>query len=71
MLCYYPRGYNGLHSKEPVRFDKSSEQHYDNISAFIKSMRGSDPDAAVFYLAVLYMPEKIGVSGKAYNNLCV
>ena len=37
--------------KKPVRFDKSSEQHYDNISAFIKSMRGSDPDAALFYLA--------------------
>ena len=32
-------------------FDKSGESHYDNISAFIKSMRGSDPDATVFYLA--------------------
>ena len=32
-------------------FDKSGDSHYDNISAFIKSMRGSDPDAAVFYLA--------------------
>jgi putative ATPase len=32
-------------------FDKKGEAHYDNISAFIKSMRGSDPDAAVFYLA--------------------
>jgi putative ATPase len=37
--------------KKPAKFDKSSEQHYDNISAFIKSMRGSDPDAALFYLA--------------------
>ena len=37
--------------KRTVKFDKSSEQHYDNISAFIKSMRGSDPDATVFYLA--------------------
>ncbi len=44
--------------KKPVRFDKSSEQHYDNISAFIKSMRGSDPDAALFYLArALYAGE--------------
>ena len=44
--------------KKPVRFDKSSEQHYDNISAFIKSMRGSDPDAAIFYLArALYAGE--------------
>ena len=32
-------------------FDKSGDSHYDNISAFIKSMRGSDPDAAIFYLA--------------------
>lgn len=34
-----------------VRYDKSGDQHYDTISAFIKSMRGSDPDAAVYYLA--------------------
>ena len=32
-------------------FDKNGDSHYDNISAFIKSMRGSDPDATVFYLA--------------------
>ena len=32
-------------------FDKKGDSHYDNISAFIKSMRGSDPDAAIFYLA--------------------
>lgn len=37
--------------KKAINFDKSGEGHYDNISAFIKSMRGSDPDAAVFYLA--------------------
>lgn len=37
--------------KKTVAFDKDGESHYDNISAFIKSMRGSDPDAAVFYLA--------------------
>lgn len=44
--------------KRTVKFDKSSEQHYDNISAFIKSMRGSDPDATVFYLArALYAGE--------------
>ena len=34
-----------------VIFDKNGDSHYDNISAFIKSMRGSDPDATVFYLA--------------------
>lgn len=34
-----------------ISFDKNADGHYDNISAFIKSMRGSDPDAAVFYLA--------------------
>lgn len=37
--------------KRAITFDKSGEAHYDNISAFIKSMRGSNPDAAVFYLA--------------------
>ena len=37
--------------KRSIAFDQSGESHYDNISAFIKSMRGSDPDAAVFYLA--------------------
>ena len=37
--------------KKSIAFDKSGEAHYDNISAFIKSMRGSDPDATLFYLA--------------------
>jgi putative ATPase len=37
--------------KNIVRYDKTGEQHYDIISAFIKSMRGSDPNAAVYYLA--------------------
>ena len=41
---------NSVQSKKAI-FDKNGEQHYDIISAFIKSMRGSDPDAAVFYLA--------------------
>ncbi len=35
----------------PIRYDKSGEQHYDIISAFIKSIRGSDPNAALYYLA--------------------
>lgn len=37
--------------KRAITFDKSGDGHYDNISAFIKSMRGSNPDAAVFYMA--------------------
>ena len=37
--------------KKAVRYDKKGDNHYDTISAFIKSMRGSDPDAAVYYLA--------------------
>ncbi|MCD7865546.1 MAG: replication-associated recombination protein A [Clostridiales bacterium] len=37
--------------KRKVRYDKGGDSHYDTISAFIKSMRGSDPDAAVYYLA--------------------
>lgn len=40
--------------KRTLRYDKSGEQHYDIISAFIKSMRGSDVDAAVYYLARMY-----------------
>jgi len=37
--------------KKAITYDKKGDQHYDTISAFIKSMRGSDPDAAVYYLA--------------------
>jgi putative ATPase len=40
-----------LLQQNPLGYDKSSEMHYDLISAFIKSVRGSDPDAAVYYLA--------------------
>jgi putative ATPase len=44
--------------KRVLRYDKSSDEHYDTISAFIKSMRGSDPDAALYYLAkMLYAGE--------------
>ncbi len=46
--------------KRAVLFDKDGDNHYDTISAFIKSMRGSDPDAAVYYLAkMLYAGEDI------------
>lgn len=46
--------------KRRVRYDKSGDNHYDTISAFIKSMRGSDPDAAVYYLArMLYAGEDV------------
>ena len=38
-------------NKPKAMFDKNGDSHYDNISAFIKSMRGTDPDAAIFYLA--------------------
>ncbi len=41
---------NSIQNRKAI-FDKNGEEHYDNISAFIKSMRGSDPDAAIFYLA--------------------
>ena len=45
--------------KRVLRYDKDGDNHYDNISAFIKSMRGSDPDAAVYYLAkMLYAGEE-------------
>lgn len=46
--------------KRVVRYDKGGDNHYDTISAFIKSMRGSDPDAAIYYLAkMLYAGEDI------------
>lgn len=46
--------------KRVLKYDKSGDNHYDTISAFIKSMRGSDPDAAVYYLArMLYAGEDV------------
>lgn len=46
--------------KRVVQYDKTGDNHYDTISAFIKSMRGSDPDAAVYYLArMLYAGESV------------
>ena len=46
--------------KRVVQYDKDGDSHYDTISAFIKSMRGSDPDAAAYYLAkMLYAGEDI------------
>jgi putative ATPase len=39
--------------KQPLVYDKNGDRHYDTISAFIKSMRGSDPDAALYYMAVM------------------
>lgn len=46
--------------KRVIKYDKAGDNHYDNVSAFIKSMRGSDPDAAVYYLAkMLYAGEDI------------
>ena len=39
--------------KRPLRYDRAGDQHYDFTSAFIKSMRGSDPDASVYYLAAM------------------
>jgi putative ATPase len=40
-------------TKRPLVYDKGGDRHYDTISAFIKSMRGSDPDASVYYLACM------------------
>ncbi len=46
--------------KRVIRYDKTGDNHYDTISAFIKSMRGSDPDAALYYLAkMLYAGESV------------
>lgn len=46
--------------KRILKYDKGGDNHYDTISAFIKSMRGSDPDAALYYLAkMLYAGESV------------
>ena len=46
--------------KRAVRYDRDGDNHYDTVSAFIKSMRGSDPDAALYYLArMLYAGEDV------------
>jgi putative ATPase len=46
--------------KRVIKYDKTGDNHYDTISAFIKSMRGSDPDAAIYYLArMLYAGESV------------
>ena len=42
-----------IFSSNVLRYDRNGEDHYDTISAFIKSIRGSDPDAALLYLAIL------------------
>jgi len=48
-----PRHVEDASTKRPLVYDKGGDRHYDTISAFIKSMRGSDPDAAVYYLAAM------------------
>lgn len=49
-----------MHPKRVLKYDKNGDNHYDTISAFIKSMRGSDPDAAIYYLArMLYAGEEV------------
>lgn len=58
--------------KRVVRYDKDGDNHYDTVSAFIKSMRGSDPDAAIFYLAkMLYAGESVTFYKQTNNDLCV
>ena len=48
-----PRHVADAARKRPLRYDRAGDQHYDIVSAFIKSMRGSDPDASVYYLAAM------------------
>ncbi len=58
--------------KRVVRYDKTGDNHYDTSSAFIKSMRGSDPDAAVYYLAkMLYAGEDIKFIARQDYDLCI
>jgi len=46
-----PEALSAVFDAPAVRYDKTADEHYDTVSAFIKSVRGSDPDAAVYYLA--------------------
>ena len=57
--------------KRAVRYDKNGDNHYDTISAFIKSMRGSDPDAAVYYLARMLYAGESDLHRQTYYDLCV
>jgi putative ATPase len=52
-IALEPRHVADAAQKRPLRYDKNRDQHYDFVSAFIKSMRGSDPDAAVYYLVAM------------------
>ncbi len=68
---YAGRGTGVYPEASGVRYDKNGDNHYDTISAFIKSMRGSDPDAAVYYLArMLYAGEERGFHCQTYHDLC-
>ena len=56
--------------KRALRYDKGGDNHYDTISAFIKSMRGSDPDAAVYYLAkMLYAGESVDFIARSISSV--
>jgi putative ATPase len=50
-LPFQPQDLAEVLQKPTLRYDKKSDEHYDTISAFIKSVRGSDPDASIYYLA--------------------
>lgn len=57
--------------KRVVRYDKTGDNHYDTISAFIKSLRGSDPDAAVYYLAKCSMRGRYQIHCPTNYDFCV
>ena len=49
--CAYPCGREADHQRSAMRYDRAGDEHYDDLSALMKSIRGSDPDAAIHYLA--------------------
>ena len=62
---------NSVQNRKAI-FDKNGDSHYDNISAFIKSMRGSDPDATVFYLArAINRWRRSNVFSKKNSHMCI
>ena len=54
----------GFCRERSIRYDRDEDEHYDTASAFIKSMRGNDPDAALYWLAKMLAGERIPASSQ-------
>ncbi len=66
-----PESARELTQRSAVRYDKDGDEHYDLVSAFQKSMRGSDPDAAIYYLARLLAAGGSSFCLPPFDGLCL